>query len=376
MIHSNTAFDIKSVVPKIAAQVSEWEPEEWVRNEIMIMNNFLARIGARQIIDDQQRIGLRYDLILPMRSHYRDEDIYYSNTIDRLNKYQVFPYNGKLYDSKGEPINTKPMDFNTGAILVMTREGALFLSHKERGVIHHSTLLASAEVAYACMLEVSNGEIIREEVWSGHYEPTQKHQAQFHDRLNKNCCLEIPQNLTAVFLIKSWFEQDRDRLCALSRLPLLEPVKLPCGHTFNLSAISTWYKTRKLCPIDNKKFEMDKISFDDDAFSSSKRDYKTNLSKKKSYIAELDAKVIQLKLDDRNENLATVSTHLNEVGVLLFLKEDSTVKRIYEIGKTIGFIKESQCSTQFIVNGRNIDYEKQISEIKNRCAWIPRIVLA
>ena len=373
MISSNITFGAANIIPKIATQVSDWEPDEWVRNEIMIMNDFLARTGARQIVDDQQRIGLQYDLILPMQSRYRSEDIYYANPVDRLYKQQVFPYNGKLYDCNGNPINTKPLNFNTGSILVMTKEGALFLSHKERGVVHHSTLLASADVAYACMLEVSDGEIVSEEPWSGHYEPTQAHQAQFHDRLNKNYCLEIPQDLTVVFLTKSG--SNPNRTCPISRKPLLEPVKLPCGHTFNLTALNQWYKIMKVCPLDNKEFSIDKVSFGEDLFLSLKKDYGSNLLKNRSAVSELDAKVIQLKLDDRDENFMALSTIIDEEGVMLFLKEDSPLRRIHEIGKAIGCVNDSQHRVRFKVNGRYHDSEKKTSEIKNGCQGIPRVYL-
>lgn len=162
MIHTNPSFDMTKIVPKEATSVLKWESEEWMRKEIMVMNDFLARTGAGRIVNTQQRLSLKYDLVLPMRSVYRNEDIHYSNPEERQEELLVFPYNGKLYDSSGKAITTTPLDFDTGAILVMSTEGVLFLSHKKRGVIHHSTLLAASQVAYACMLEVREGEIVSE----------------------------------------------------------------------------------------------------------------------------------------------------------------------------------------------------------------------
>jgi hypothetical protein len=121
---------------------------------------------------------------------------------------------------------------------------------------------------------------------------------------------------------------------------------------------------KKICPLDNQEFSIDKISFAEDLFSSLKKDYKSNLLKNKSSVSELDAKVIQLKLDDRNENFKTSSTIIDKEGVILFLKEDSLLRRIYEIGKAIGFVKDSQFGARFIVNGRSLDPKKNYQKLK------------
>jgi hypothetical protein len=121
-----------------------------------------------------------------MNARYTGESIYYAGHLDRVSRYQVFAYEGKLYDCHGEAINTGKLNFDSGAMLVMDKSGHLFLTHKKRGEFHHSTFLAGQEVAYACMLEVQDGKIVQEEVWSGHYSPDDEQQAQFHDRLQQD----------------------------------------------------------------------------------------------------------------------------------------------------------------------------------------------
>src|ERR1700749_1963255 len=118
----------KSIIPQMSTQILPQEQEMWIRNEIIITNKFLVNIGKNEIVDDKQRMELRYKSILKMDSFYNKEIISYSTHLDRIDNYQIFTYNGKLYDSKGNPINTESLEFSTGAILVMTEEGSLFLS--------------------------------------------------------------------------------------------------------------------------------------------------------------------------------------------------------------------------------------------------------
>lgn len=375
MISSRNFVTVKNVIPKIATLTSEWESEEWIRNEIIMLNEFLIHNGIKKIVDDKKRMDLQYDLTKPMQSHYRNEDIYYSTPLTRIKQYQVFTYEGMLYDCHGTPVNTKPLNFETGAILVMTQEGTLFLAHKERGMIHHSTLLASAPVAYACMLEVSEGRIIKEAAWSGHYEPTIEQQAQFHDRLNKNCFHEIPNNLVPIFL-STMNNLNSHEICPISRMPLIEPVKLPCGHVYNLSSFLQWHEKNKICPIDGTEIEIKEILSDEDLISKSKDTYLVNHLKLKSYISDLDSKVIQLGLDDRSENLTTLSTFSRKSEVILFLTEDSPVSRIYEIAKSIGlsFI-DSISKVSFFLNSRSVNPNKKLSEIIDTNNRVTRVYL-
>lgn len=345
---------MKSVIPKEAVQVLEWEPQEWVRNEMSMLNQFFIQNGIKKFVDDKKRSALRYELIKPMQSHYRNEDIYYSTPIARLDHFQVFTYNGKLYDCHGAPVTTQPLNFNTGAILVMTQEGTLFLSHKERGSVHHSTMLAAAPVAYACMLEVQDGKIIQEEVWSGHYAPDLGQQAQFHDRLNRVFYHDIPIHLVPILL---GVDTGRDPTveCAISRKPLLEPVKLPCGHVFNLTSFLRCYQTRQVCPLDNKKVDANEIVFDEELYAHLKESHRSHVLDVRSRIAALDAKVIHLGLDDRDENLAAISTISNKAEVILLLKEGAPVRRIYEIAKTVGiFSGHPTYKEYYVINGRSV----------------------
>jgi|GEM_PF-6207144 len=272
-MYSNTGLQAatRETMRQIVAMPS-WEPVRWVGNEIMMMNDFFAGQNQKKIVDDKQRFAILYDKTLRMKSWYVGEDIYYGSLVDRVTKYQVFPYEGRLYDTEGKLINTKPLSFDSGAILVMSKEGSLFLAHKERGVVHHSTLMASIPVAYACMLEVIAGKITKE-VWSGHYEPTKEHQIQFHDRLNKKFFIDIPKDQMALMLsLDSIIPRDAKNFCVFTREPLVEPVVLPCGHAFNCTSVIKWRTKEDFCPIDTQTFEIHELSFDEALYRQKKEE--------------------------------------------------------------------------------------------------------
>lgn len=344
----------KSILPKEATQILEWEPQEWIRNEIIMLNRFLMKNGIKKIVDDQKRVELRYELIHPMQSDYKGEDIYYSSPLARLDLFQVFTYDGKLYDCHGAPVNTRTLDFDTGAILVMTQDGTLFLSHKERGSIHHSTLLAAAPVAYACMLEVLNGRIMKEKVWSGHYVPTLEQQAQFHDRLQRGFYHDIPNHLVPIFLMDSRFRTEYP-VCEISNKPIIEPARLPCGHVYNLTPFLGFYNKHRCCPSDHKRFALKEVVFDEGKYSKTKGNYPAFVSEVQTRIAELDAKVIQLGLDDRTERLASVSTISNKAQVILFLNVGTSARKIFEIAKALGICSgDPKFKANCIFDGINV----------------------
>jgi hypothetical protein len=324
-------FDAAKIMPKIG--VPDWEPEQWVRNEIIMMNNFLSHKKERKIVDDAQRLGISYNKLLPMNSRYTGESIYYAGPIDRMEAYQIFTYEGKLYDKFGLPLNTKPLDFNSGAILVMTEEGVLFLSHKDRGIVHHSTFIASLPVAYACMLEVQDGNIIREEVWSGHYEPTEEHQAQFHDRLHRNCSISIPKEQMIFFLWSGLRSRD-ETLNILDCQPLLEPVVLPCGDIFNYSSLIRSTNANGCCPY-HEGIKPADARFDKTIYQNAVEKYRSHFYSVQSTIKDLDQKVISQKLDDRKELFNHISTISKTPKVMLLLDENTLVSRLQEIWKSL-----------------------------------------
>lgn len=176
------------------------ELEYLVYNEIRMMSDFFDTHHINRLVDIEKRLAVQYDDLLMMQPRYQSENIHYADYEQRRSVYQIFVYNKRFYDNKGEPITTQPLDFNRGAILVMDRRGNLFLSHKQRNMIHHSTFFDGGPVAYACMLEIRGGELIREVPWSGHYTPKLSNQAQFHAKLQLNVTQPITIDSMAIFI--------------------------------------------------------------------------------------------------------------------------------------------------------------------------------
>lgn len=271
-------------------QVADWEPIELAYNEIRIMNDHFSKNGINKIVDVQKRLDINYPNLLKMDSRYNGENINYAGYLDRISNYQIFAFEGKLYDSQGTPVNTGALNFDRGAIMVMDSHGNLFLTHKKRGEIHHSTFLASAPVAYACMLEVRNGEIIQEESWSGHYLPNSLTQLQFHDRLRRDFIQTFDSKLKCIFLSVFAKKFEPEHMCAISRSPLFEAVKLPCGHSFNQKSLQRWSEARDGCPMDGKPYEMSTVAIDIETRTSLHKSYKEYLEKIKSNNAALDSR--------------------------------------------------------------------------------------
>ena len=355
---------------KDSKKVAPWEPENLVEKEICMMNDFFSDIGVNKIVEDKKRLELQYDNLLPMQSRYVGEDIYYGGYLDRITDYQIFCYEGKLYDSDGNPINSEPLNHDTGAFLVMNQQGALFfLPNKIRGKIQHSTFLAAGPTSYACILEVKDGEIVKEEPYSGHYEPTRLEQWQFHDRLESDFTVTFDKRLSVVFLA-NW-EPRFDNSCGLTNDPLFDPVKLPCNHIFNKRAITRWHETRKCCPYDLNPFEISEIVPDVRALSLTQHYFPETLEDIRSKNSSLDAKVLELGLDDREDHLTNISTIATRMGVHLFLDRNTTFERIGDIANILGIWNPSEKSpqyrkiTRYIIGGKSYNGDRSISKIKS-----------
>jgi RHS repeat-associated protein len=96
--------------------------------------------------------------------------------------------NGLLVNKQtGVPFDTSAS--NTlwgGAIFVMDPQGKIFASNSQvRGEFHHSSLLAGQPVAAAGTLSVENGKLLSVSNQSGHYQPSQKHNNQLFEELEK-----------------------------------------------------------------------------------------------------------------------------------------------------------------------------------------------
>lgn len=88
---------------------------------------------------------------------------------------------------------------------------------------------------------------------------------------NKPICPLDRHPLTDDRLVENLFVKallERQYKCPITQALLFEAVKLPCGHTFSKSGITTWAAFQKYCPIDYKKFELSEGMDDKDTFIS------------------------------------------------------------------------------------------------------------
>ncbi len=93
---------------------------------------------------------------------------------------------GKLYGADGKLFDTSEASaiFSDRAIYVMDENGNFYASlRQERGVFHHSSILAGKPVAGAGEIEVARGEIQYINRSSGHYRPTPEMLQQTVDEL-------------------------------------------------------------------------------------------------------------------------------------------------------------------------------------------------
>lgn len=104
-------------------------------------------------------------------------------------------HDGRLYDSKGMPFDTRNgMSVHTRgggrAIFVMDEHGTVYASnYQEVGRFHHSSFLGGRPVAGAGELQVHNGNIMAISRQSGHYRPEVEHLQQVVDQLRGNGAL-------------------------------------------------------------------------------------------------------------------------------------------------------------------------------------------
>ena len=319
------------------------------------------------VVNIQARKQLSYPFPLRMISRYIDEKIHYDTYIDRVYEHQIFIYNEMLYHMNGNPVSTKPLDFNNGAILIMTTNGCIFMSHKERGKIHHSTFLAGMDVSYACMVEVTKGKIIEHAGWSGHYKPTSKDRSQFESRLKLDLLIKYDQNLCVVN-IKTLSMKQSSLLsppghyqCAISREPLLDPVKLPCGHCFNVGPLKKWYSKHKYCPLDSKPFDMTKVKYREkmkiDEVSTV---HSKNLISSQIRNKEFTTIISELQIGHTPPELLERQI-INNLGYNLFFNKDMTIVDLVKLLINCNLWECPLSQTEAINKGQGISFYKQLS---------------
>lgn len=91
--------------------------------------------------------------------------------------------------------------------------------------------------------------------------------------------------------------------CPIDFKPLFEAVKLPCGHSYNFSALAQWYQTVQVCPEDAIEFDINDVAYDTESIKLAKNEYGDYVKKAQKQNLELDSKVSKDNLDDRPELL-------------------------------------------------------------------------
>ncbi len=349
--------------------IDTWESEQLVYNEMLMMNQFFMSNDIKKVINPQERLKIEYYQQCLMNSGYEGEQIYYAGYYDRIRKFQIFTYEGRLYHSNGHPITSGVLSLDRGAMLIMDTRGNLFLTNKQRDKFHHSTFLAAGSLAYACMLEIEGGKIIQERRWSGHYTPESIHQKNFHDRLKKEFTKSYPQTLIPIFIkaLEPKNKISEEYLSRWCKEPLIEAVQFPCGHRINRSelVISRINSTEIRCACNYRAVKEDDIQPDIETRRKAGQVYSKHLSSVRYYNSQLDAKIIELKLDDWGSRVSNISTISAEEGVFLFLDLNTSRQKVITIAKKLNLYTPDKYHKSIIwVTGRN----KEDSSIRKELA--------
>ncbi|KAF0848198.1 hypothetical protein FNL39_102346 [Nocardia caishijiensis] len=111
----------------------------------------------------------------------------YLNEFERQ-RLRLYVREGRIYDADGRLFDTRSGTTAWGgagrAIFVMDEHGNLYASnYHERGLFHHSSFLAGANIAAAGELAVVDGELQMVTDSSGHYRPSRGHTMQAINQL-------------------------------------------------------------------------------------------------------------------------------------------------------------------------------------------------
>jgi Zinc finger, C3HC4 type (RING finger)/RING-type zinc-finger len=111
----------------------------------------------------------------------------------------------------------------------------------------------------------------------------------------------VDQQLKTIFLAKTG--DAFAYKCQISGQPLFEAIKFPCGHSFNQSVL----KKFKTCLFDDQPFDISDAIPDIEKRQLAHEHYPEYLRQIKIFNADLDRKVVELRLDDRNESISKIN---------------------------------------------------------------------
>jgi hypothetical protein len=166
---------------------------------------FLGEAFGSQGVDKKCLNSAREFLATPLdlNSVYHGEEMglayYFSHTLnikhhrviylsqEERRNYEVIVDQGKLYyKDNGELVGNMFEPGGLTGIYVMDLEGRIYISYeKSKGYFHHSSLVGGESVAAAGEITVIDGEVMRINRSSGHYQPQTRHFNQFIEKLRK-----------------------------------------------------------------------------------------------------------------------------------------------------------------------------------------------
>jgi RHS repeat-associated protein len=139
----------------------------------------------------------KYPLLKEMDSDYRAEELGFAKAWEGLDveveylddesertPYEIFVKDGLITDASGAPLDTGN-SISGKYIFVMDPQGRVFAGAPRIFEFHHSSFLASGDVASAGEIEVASGLLLRNNSESGHYKPTEAHNDQFVQEMSE-----------------------------------------------------------------------------------------------------------------------------------------------------------------------------------------------
>ncbi len=121
--------------------------------------------------------------------HLPGNKVYYGNGVHylsarELSQHRLVVHDGKLYDTTGKLFDTTEAALRNHAIYVMDGQGNLYASTNHKvGEFHHSSFLAGEPAAGAGHIAVKQGEVVKMNNDSGHYEPSREFSKQVTEEL-------------------------------------------------------------------------------------------------------------------------------------------------------------------------------------------------
>jgi hypothetical protein len=210
--------------------------DHFTKRRVIAIQQHYSDLGGDKVnlpTDLEKMLKANYD-VLPMNPVYSSGSGEPRKFFTRsgLERCQVFLINGKFYhyDSANLVLynsGNAVLDGITGDIIVMDRQGNIFIYPKEMGEIHHSSFFSQKPVAFGAMVRIKDGELIGSDFrkdklgnvtlipkrvsgydwpdglfyYSGHYDPWQG-SGQDQERIKQEALENFKKELTTVHFVE------------------------------------------------------------------------------------------------------------------------------------------------------------------------------